>query len=93
MGTMTVLLLYVGLIYRLLAVVMKARDHFSIMLAVGVATTFSVCAIINIAMVIGLLPVVGIPLPLLSYGGSAALTMMSLLGLALGVSVKRRVFQ
>ncbi len=92
-GTMTVVLLYGALIYRLLNIVLKARDHFSMMIAVGVAATFSVCAIINIGMVIGLLPVVGIPLPLLSYGGSAALTMMSALGLALGVSVKRRVYK
>lgn len=92
-GTLLVVTLYGALIYRLLNVVLKARDHFAMMIAVGVAATFSVCAIINIGMVIGLLPVVGIPLPLLSYGGSAVLTMMSALGLALGVSVKRRVYQ
>jgi len=93
LGTLTVVSLYAALIYRLLIVVLKARDPFNVMLAVGVASAFAVCAVINIGMVIGLLPVVGIPLPLFSYGGSAVLTMMSALGLALGVSVKRRVFQ
>ena len=57
----------------------------------GVTTTLFLYLFINVAMVMGLIPVVGVPLPLISYGGTAMLTMMIGLGLLLGVSIHRDV--
>jgi len=59
----------------------RCRNHFTRLLAFGLTVNFSVYAIVNIGMVMGLLPVVGIPLPLMSYGGTAMLTVMMAFGL------------
>jgi rod shape determining protein RodA len=70
---------------------LHARSQFGRLLAMGVATTFFLYVSINIAMVTGLIPVVGIPLPLVSYGGTAMMTVMFGFGLLLGVDVHRDV--
>ena len=57
----------------------------------GIAITFSLYAVINIAMVTGLLPVVGVPLPLISYGGTAMITVLFGFGLMLGVDIHRDI--
>jgi len=92
MGGMILLGLYLFLIYRLLRVCSRSKDLFSSFVVLGIAIFFGVHAFINIGMVIGILPVVGIPLPLFSYGGSAVLTIMFSLGLALGISMRRTAF-
>jgi rod shape determining protein RodA len=91
-GCLAVLIVYFILIFRLLRVSSRSKDFFSSLVAFGVATFFAVHATINIGMVIGILPVVGIPLPLFSYGGSAVLTLMFGLGLVLGISMRRLAF-
>jgi rod shape determining protein RodA len=92
LGCLVVLLLYVLLIYRLLRVVSRSKDLYGGIITVGVTALLFFHTIINIGMVIGLLPVVGIPLPLLSHGGSAMVSAMVGLGIALGVSMRRYLF-
>jgi rod shape determining protein RodA len=62
------------------------------MLAVGVVSVLFWPAALNIAMVLGLAPVIGVPLPFFSYGGSALVTSMVALGLLMNVSMRRYVF-
>jgi rod shape determining protein RodA len=91
-GTLVLLALYCALLMRLLVIAGKARDRFSALVAVGVAGIIFWQMLINIGMNLGMLPVVGVPLPLLSYGGSSLLTVMIALGLALNVSTRRLLF-
>jgi len=88
------LLLYVVMISRILAIARRAATRFGSLICVGVATIFTLYATINIGMVTGVLPVVGVPLPFISYGGSALLTMLLALGLVMRVAIesKGRVF-
>jgi rod shape determining protein RodA len=81
-----VLLTAYGFVFAL-----RARSHFGRLLAMGIAATFSLYAMINIAMVTGLIPVVGVPLPLISYGGTAMLTVLTGFGLMLGVDIHRDI--
>jgi rod shape determining protein RodA len=61
------------------------------LVAIGVTTTFFLYVFINIAMVMGLLPVVGVPLPLISYGGTAMVTLLFGFGLVMSVYIHRDV--
>ena len=91
-GTIGLLLLYGALLARLIVIALRARERFGLLIAVGAAGMVFWQIIINIGMNVGVLPVVGVPLPLLSYGGSSLLTMMVALGLALNVSTRRFLF-
>ena len=91
-GTIGLLLLYGALLARLIVIALRARERFGLLIAVGVAGMVFWQLIINIGMNVGVLPVVGVPLPLLSYGGSSLLTMMLAIGLALNVSARRFLF-
>jgi rod shape determining protein RodA len=68
-----------------------ARSHFGRLLAIGIATTFCLYVVMNVAMVTGLVPVVGVPLPMISYGGTAMMTVLFGFGLMLGVDIHRDV--
>lgn len=92
LGCIVVLSIYLLLLYRLTRVIRKTRDTFSLFLVVGLTSYIFCHVFINIGMVVGLLPVVGIPLPLFSYGGSSMLANMLAIGLALGVSVRRKLY-
>ncbi|EKE03120.1 MAG: hypothetical protein ACD_20C00257G0001 [uncultured bacterium] len=70
---------------------MSARDRFGLFLAFGVVMLIFWQAVINLLMILGFLPVVGIPLPLFSYGGSSLLT--TLLGMGILMNVRMRRFQ
>jgi rod shape determining protein RodA len=85
LGCVVVIGLYVWLITAALYISYKATDVFSRAVAVGIATLFATHVIMNIGMAVGLLPIIGLPLPLVSYGGSAMIT--TLLALALLHSV------
>jgi len=74
-----------------LHVAMYAKDRFGVLLAFGVVMLIFWQAVINLFMIMGFLPVVGIPLPLFSYGGSSLLT--TLAGLAILMNVRMRRFQ
>ena len=70
-------------------IALRCRNHFGRLLGLGIVTNFSLYVFINTAMVMGLIPVVGVPLPLVSYGGTAMLTVMFGFGLLLNVGVHR----
>ena len=87
------LLLLYGLIFFFsLEVAFQARDRFGAFLAVGVASMIFWQVFENIGMVIGLLPVTGITLPLMSYGGSSMVCIMVSLGLITNLAMRRHMF-
>jgi len=90
-GGLVLIGLYVGAIAYGFAVALRTRNHFGRLLSLGVVTNFFLYVFMNVAMVTGLIPVVGVPLPLISYGGTAMLTVMIGFGLLLGVCVDRDV--
>ncbi len=90
-GGLTLLGLYsVLILYGLYASVM-CRSNFGRLLAAGLTVTIFLYVFINVGMVMGILPVVGVPLPLVSYGGSAMLTVMVAYGLIFSVAIHRNV--
>ena len=89
LGAMLLLFLYVFLILWGLKIASQAKDRFGAVIAVGVSAMLFWHAVINIGMVTGLLPVVGLTLPLFSYGGSSVLTVMIGIGLLMNVSMRR----
>ena len=92
MGGLTLIGLYALLLIYGFAISLRCRHHFGRLLGMGVMTMFFLNFFVNVAMVMGLLPVVGMPLPLVSYGGSAMLTLMFGFGLLLNVYVHRDVY-
>ena len=68
---------------------MQNKDRFAALLTLGVAATFFVFFALNMAMVMGLAPVVGVPLPLVSYGGSAMIVLMVAFGLVQSAHIHR----
>ena len=89
-GTAVLLLLYLGLLYRMLRVAGEARDSFGMLLATGVFSMFLFHILVNVGMTIGVMPVTGIPCPLMSYGVSSLTTNMLCVGLLLNVFVRRK---
>lgn len=92
LGSSFALLLYLMMLIWGLWIARSSKDGFGTLLAVGIVGTLFWPAAINIAMVLGLAPVIGVPLPLFSYGGSALLSASISLGLLLNVSMRRYVF-
>lgn len=88
-GGAGLLLLFLLLIFRGLTIAHRSRDPFGAILAAGVVAFIFWEALINIGMVIGLMPVVGAPLPFISYGGSSTITVMIAMGLLLNISMRR----
>ncbi len=91
-GSSAVLGLYAVLLFWGLVIARGSKDGFGSLLALGVVGILFWPAVINVAMVLGLAPVIGVPLPLFSYGGSAMLSTLIALGLLLNVSMRRYVF-
>jgi len=89
LGCTAVLILYAGVIFMSLRTASLAHSHFGRLTAAGVTSTFALYVLINGAMVMGMAPVVGVPMPLLSYGGSVMLTVMIGFGLVQSVRVHR----
>ena len=92
-GTSVLLLLFLFLILWGLNIAHNCRDNFGTILSVGVTALITWQALINIGMVMGLMPVVGVPLPFISYGGSSIVTMMVCIGILLNVSMRRFLFE
>lgn len=86
-GGIFLLSLYALLIAYGFFVAHRSRNHFGRLVAIGLTTTIFLYVFINTAMVMGMLPVVGIPLPLISYGGTAMLTLLMGIGLIFSVSI------
>jgi rod shape determining protein RodA len=91
-GCMVVIVLLAAVVYRGLMHALRAKDRIGMLMVVGATACIFWPTFINIGMVIGIFPVVGIPLPFISYGGSSLLTTMAALGLIQGVSMRRFVF-
>jgi rod shape determining protein RodA len=88
-GSLGLLFVYFCILAFLLGIASRARSQFARLLAIGVAAMFFANVFVNIAMVTGLLPVVGEPLPLMSLGGSAMIATLTALGLAMSAFVGR----
>lgn len=91
-GSVTTITLFIILYVMSINIATGARDKFGTLVVVGVTASLFWHMFINIGMVIGLLPIVGVPLPLLSYGGSSLLTTMFGLGLVSSVAFKKYLF-
>lgn len=89
-GAIGLMALYALLIFLALRMAWRSRSHFGRLSAAGLAITLFAYVFINVAMVTGLVPVVGVPLPLMSYGGSAVISLMAALGLAMSPHVHGR---
>ncbi len=92
LGSLTVLGLFGIVLFNGIRIAGSARDRFGTLLAIGVTVLFTVHVFVNIAMTIGLVPITGIPLPLISYGGSFVLSCCLLQGLVQSVWRFRRDF-
>ncbi len=89
-GVLAILILYAAIVLRGLYLATQARDTFGRLLAGSLVFMFFLYVVVNIGMVSGLLPVVGVPLPLISYGGTSAATLLAGFGLVMGVYSRRR---
>ncbi|HLE00888.1 MAG TPA: rod shape-determining protein RodA [Bdellovibrionota bacterium] len=89
-GCAIVLALYLGLLLNGLSVAYQSHDKFGLLLALGIVTVFFWHIFVNMGMVMGLLPIVGVPLPFLSYGGSSLVT--SILGIAILTNIANKKF-
>jgi len=89
LGGLAIILAFMIVLAYGFAIALRCRNHFGRLLALGLTTTIFLYVFINVAMVMGVVPVVGVPLPLISYGGTAMLTVMVAFGLIMNVYVHR----
>ncbi len=92
LGGIVLIALYLFIILWAVKLASEARDRFGAVLCVGVAALYFWHAVINMGMVTGLMPVVGVTLPLMSYGGSSTVTMLLAAGLLMNVSIRKSSF-
>lgn len=92
-GALVLIIMFMSLILWGLKIALHSRDLLGTLIAFGITAFISWEVFINIGMVLGILPVVGIPLPFLSYGGSAMVVLMTAIGLLMNVSVRRFILQ
>jgi len=90
-GGVVLLALYLAVIVYAFAIALRSRSRFGRLLGLGIATNFFLYAFINTAMVTGLIPVVGVPLPLISYGGTAMIAVLIGFGMVMNVGIHRDV--
>jgi rod shape determining protein RodA len=88
-GSAFVLALFALLIWRAIRIAYMSKDSFGTYLATGVASMFTIQIFVNVGMVIGIMPITGIPLPFLSYGGTAMLVNFTAVGVLLNVHMRR----
>jgi rod shape determining protein RodA len=88
-GSLTIIVLFIILLLRIMLISMNAKEPAGKLICLGVSGFIFFQFYVNVAMTAGMMPVVGIPMPLVSYGGSSLLTFMSMLGLVNGVSMRR----
>ncbi|MFQ5519351.1 MAG: rod shape-determining protein RodA [Mariprofundus sp.] len=89
-SVLLLLILYALLLIRILYIGHRAHSRFASLLCIGVAAIFTLYITVNIGMVSGLFPVVGLPLPFISYGGSALVTMLAALGLVMRIAIESK---
>lgn len=90
-GVLILLAVYLLIILRCLYIAATAQDSFSRLLAGALTMTFFIYIFVNVGMVSGLLPVVGVPLPLISYGGTSIVTLMAAFGVLMSIHTHRRM--
>jgi len=90
-GMLILITLYFLIILRCLYIASTAQDSFSRLLGGALSMTFFMYVFVNIGMVSGLLPVVGVPLPLISYGGTSAITLLAAFGILMSIQTHRRM--
>ena len=93
MGNLLLIGTFLFLVYRGLVIASQAPTQFSRLLAGAIAMSFFTYAFVNMGMVSGILPVVGVPLPFVSYGGTAMTTLGLCLGILLATSKARKIIQ
>jgi rod shape determining protein RodA len=89
-GAAVLLILYALLLYRFIKIARNSKDIFGMILCVGVISTTLFSILQNIGMTIGIMPITGITLPLMSYGGSSVLTNFMAIGLVLNVGMRKK---
>jgi rod shape determining protein RodA len=89
LGVLVLLALFVALVWLSLEIATKAKDTLGSLLAAGIIAMLCFCVVVNVGMTAGMFPIVGIPLPLMSYGGSATIMTMAALGLLLNIKRRR----
>ena len=92
-GSMVLLLIFLMLIIWGLNVAYRCRDPFGMILSIGITAMIFWQVFINIGMAMGLMPIVGVPLPFISYGGSSILSIMICIGLLMSISMRRFLFE
>jgi len=91
LGIVVLLSLYVFIVGRGLFISWQAKETFSRLLGVSLSLTFCIYVVVNMGMVSGILPVVGVPLPLVSYGGTSAITLLTGFGILMSIHTHRRL--
>lgn len=91
MGALFVLALFLGLLLSMIQIAAKAHDRFASLLVIGAASVIFWHLFVNVGMVIGLLPVAGVPLPFVSYGGASMMIQVAALAICMNVSLWRKV--
>ena len=89
-GTVPLLTLFLFIFFRCLNIAKNCTDPFGVLLTVGIAFNLILYAFVNAAVVVGLFPVTGLPMPMISYGGSGMVINMALIGILLNISQSRR---
>jgi rod shape determining protein RodA len=92
LGSAILLFFYYLLIKEGLAIAQKTSDYFGRLLALGISLMLGIQVFVNIAMTMGLMPVVGLPLPLMSYGGSSVVVTFIALGILANINKRRAAF-
>ncbi|MDH5361427.1 MAG: rod shape-determining protein RodA, partial [Gammaproteobacteria bacterium] len=91
LGVIVLLTAFMFIVFRGIYIAIQAQDSFSRLLAGSITLTFFIYFFINIAMVSGILPVVGLPLPLVSYGGTSMVTLMASFGILMSIQTHRKL--
>ena len=89
-GSVILILLYTFLILRILRLAFLAKDTFGMLVCIGVAVMMTFHILVNIGMTIGIMPVTGVPLPFMSYGGSSLMMNMMAIGVVLNIGMRRQ---
>ncbi|HDZ12787.1 MAG TPA: rod shape-determining protein RodA, partial [Bacteroidetes bacterium] len=88
-GGMVVLILFAVILFRGFRIAANTKNRFAGLLGIGVTTMFLYHVVVNIGMVTGIMPVTGLPLPFISYGGSFVLVSMVAMGVLVNVSMRK----
>lgn len=89
-GVLVIIALYLLLLWQIYNVAIKARDNYGRLVAVGIGTMFFFHVLENIGMTVGMMPITGLPLPFISYGGSSMMTSLAAIGLVINVNIRRK---